>query len=467
MTLPHSFLALDFETNKRSPSTARIVEVALARVENGVTTDRWSTLVNPGDPIDPGAQAVHGISAEHVADAPTEAEILGELAGWCAEGLPLVAYNGTTFDRVVFVEAFKRAGLTAPGNEWHDPLPIARRILQLASHKLGHVGSAIGVVYAPGATAHRAMADVDVLVGVTLALRLRQLEAPPAKPQPVIMDHGQAVPPAPFLATSKAPPPPAPVKAIDESPIVLKARAELAPLKTRIDEWIASADAMACENDEDDAAVVNAVITFRRLAKEAEALRQVHTDEIGKVKRKIEADWRDLALNPIDAVIRRLDAKRGELRDARARAAAVERARLEAEAEAIAMAERDRMLAEAKPAEDAGLAALLSGDTAAAMAHAAEVDGVLNAANDHADTVHAAVLVQAARLAPPPVRATMGTARDRTIWHVTVLNPRLVPAAYLSPDVAKLAEAIASANGEIQIPGVMFRAEVVSNYRGK
>lgn len=71
-------LILDLETTGTAPKTRgdRIVQVA---VIDALGRIRYASLVNPGRSIPAEATAIHGITDEHVADAPTWEEIAPEL----------------------------------------------------------------------------------------------------------------------------------------------------------------------------------------------------------------------------------------------------------------------------------------------------------------------------------------------------------------------------------------------------
>jgi len=65
---------LDTETASLSGG---IVEIAWLKIDKDFNVlDEYRTLVNPGRPIDPGAQAIHGISMDDVVDAPTMEEVV-------------------------------------------------------------------------------------------------------------------------------------------------------------------------------------------------------------------------------------------------------------------------------------------------------------------------------------------------------------------------------------------------------
>lgn len=102
------FLVFDTETTGKDYETARIVTACVARVQSqGRDSDVWNYLINPGIPIEPEAQAVHGISNEMAQDgaAPKDAlaGIVSTIRLGLDEGLPIVAFNArfdfTVLDR--------------------------------------------------------------------------------------------------------------------------------------------------------------------------------------------------------------------------------------------------------------------------------------------------------------------------------------------------------------------------------
>ncbi len=84
---------VDFETTGLNAAVDRVVEVAVAHF-SGFDPPQvvFSSLVNPDRPIDPRAQAVHGISDAAVAAAPFFGDVAGHLLD-CLRGRLISAYN--------------------------------------------------------------------------------------------------------------------------------------------------------------------------------------------------------------------------------------------------------------------------------------------------------------------------------------------------------------------------------------
>jgi len=87
-------IVLDTETTGFDPAQGdRIIEVAALELMNDLPTGRtYRTLVNPLRPIGIGAQRVHGITDEMVADAPLFEAIADDLIAFLGDA-PLIIHN--------------------------------------------------------------------------------------------------------------------------------------------------------------------------------------------------------------------------------------------------------------------------------------------------------------------------------------------------------------------------------------
>ncbi|MGH2466313.1 MAG: exonuclease domain-containing protein, partial [Candidatus Limnocylindrales bacterium] len=75
-----TFVVFDTETTSRDARLGGLVEIAAVRVQDDKITDRWSTLVDPGQPI-VGAQ-LHGLTDKDVQGAPDGASAARQLLDW-------------------------------------------------------------------------------------------------------------------------------------------------------------------------------------------------------------------------------------------------------------------------------------------------------------------------------------------------------------------------------------------------
>jgi DNA polymerase-3 subunit epsilon len=129
-----------------------ITEVGAMKLVRGEVVDQFSTLVNPGRPIDPFVVRLTGITDRMVADAPPIDEVMPRFEEF-VEGCVLVGHN-VHFD-CAFVTA-ARDGVKLP-NEVLDTLKLSRCLVPgLRRYRLSALVSHFGVRQAPN---HRALAD--------------------------------------------------------------------------------------------------------------------------------------------------------------------------------------------------------------------------------------------------------------------------------------------------------------------
>ena len=108
----------DLETTGLDVDTCGIVQLAYKKLDNvGKDGNRWesaeSMVMNPLQPIDQRAAAVHGYCDEDVADlAPFE--VYADTLYGLADGAVWVGYNSARFDVPIFKNAFKRIGHAVP-----------------------------------------------------------------------------------------------------------------------------------------------------------------------------------------------------------------------------------------------------------------------------------------------------------------------------------------------------------------
>ena len=150
-------LYVDVETTGLRPGYGdRVCEIAALRCLGGKVVDAVQHLVNPGRPVSPGALAVHHITDEMLADAPTFADVAKDLL-LLLDGAVLVGHN-TPFDLGFVSSELDLAGIDAPPVIALDTLRLARQIYKLSSYSLGNLADSLGI--ATSGNAHRAMADV-------------------------------------------------------------------------------------------------------------------------------------------------------------------------------------------------------------------------------------------------------------------------------------------------------------------
>ena len=100
----------DLETTGINISNDRIVEISILKVHPDGKEERYTKRVNPTIPIPPEVTAVHGISNEDVADAPTFKQIAKEVHQ-LIKNADLGGFNSNRFDIPLLAEEMLRAEL--------------------------------------------------------------------------------------------------------------------------------------------------------------------------------------------------------------------------------------------------------------------------------------------------------------------------------------------------------------------
>lgn len=148
----------DTETTGVRPDKDRIIEIA---AYDPVRNLSFEKLVKPGIPIPPDATAIHHITDEMVASAPSFAQIGAEFIDFCEGEVVLIAHNNDAFDLHFLRNEFQRHSIEMPTWKFFDTLKWARRYRpDLPRHTLQFLREIYGIT---ANNAHRALDDVIVL----------------------------------------------------------------------------------------------------------------------------------------------------------------------------------------------------------------------------------------------------------------------------------------------------------------
>ena len=140
------FVVMDVETS--CSELASICSIGIVVFENGKIADVWQQLVNPEDFFSPINVAIHGITEDDVADAPTLPEVFPKVRS-VLEDAPVVACH-THFDRTAIQLAVKRYGLQELQCTWIDTARVARRAWPEFSRKgygLANITAVLGISF--------------------------------------------------------------------------------------------------------------------------------------------------------------------------------------------------------------------------------------------------------------------------------------------------------------------------------
>ena len=142
-SLDGSFVVFDLETTGLSAVNNRIIEIGAVKVEGGRITERFSTFVNPREPIPFDIEQLTGISDEMVIDAPPVEQVLPEFLEFCKDSV-LIAHNAS-FDAGFIHQNCVTLGIDAEFTVG-DTVAMARMLLpSLGKYKLDTVAKALGV----------------------------------------------------------------------------------------------------------------------------------------------------------------------------------------------------------------------------------------------------------------------------------------------------------------------------------
>ncbi len=156
-----TFVAFDTETTGLWAPANRIVELGAVKFRLGSEqVEVLSSLINPERTIPKEVIAIHGITDEMVADAPSCKPVLEKFLAFCGEGSILLAHNAL-FDISFLACELDRAELQFGDNLVLDTVDIFRRLdPALPSYSLLSLARSFGVSQSQQ---HRALGDAELV----------------------------------------------------------------------------------------------------------------------------------------------------------------------------------------------------------------------------------------------------------------------------------------------------------------
>jgi len=163
----NSLIILDFETTGLSPNNGdRAIEIGAVKLENGIVTERFQELMNPGRPVSYFIEEYTGITNNMLSNADSCNEVMERFADFI-QGYNLVAHNAS-FDKRFLDNELHRISSTYDG-KFACSLLISRRLYQAApNHKLGTLINYKGI--ASNGSFHRALYDSEMTAKLWLAM---------------------------------------------------------------------------------------------------------------------------------------------------------------------------------------------------------------------------------------------------------------------------------------------------------
>ncbi len=161
-----NFVALDFETTGLKPQNSRVIEVGLAKIENGEITETFATLINPGVPLPYSITMLTGITQDDLEFAPTFEEVAHQIIQFIGEA-PIVAHNAP-FDFSFLQNELKLSGFESPENKALCTAKIARRLFpEMPKKSLAALSRKFAI---RNKNTHRALSDAVTAAKVFLKM---------------------------------------------------------------------------------------------------------------------------------------------------------------------------------------------------------------------------------------------------------------------------------------------------------
>lgn len=136
---------LGFETTGTNPCRGdRAIEVGISLCEDGVEIDSYSSLINPGVPIDDHITTLTGISSDMVYSAPAAKDVMRDAVDFI-DGAQLVAHN-SGFYRKLWRHELREELTTDDDREFLCTLKLSRRVFQsFVGHKLDQIAQELRI----------------------------------------------------------------------------------------------------------------------------------------------------------------------------------------------------------------------------------------------------------------------------------------------------------------------------------
>jgi DNA polymerase-3 subunit epsilon len=183
---------VDIETTGLDQTAGhRIIEVGalLFELESAKFLGKYVQRINPQRPIDPAAQAVHGITFDMLAHEPTWEQVAPNVHRVLTAARFMAGHNVRGFDWPFLAGEFQRIGMSVPEIELIDTMEEGRWATPLGKlPNLGELCFACGIDYDPS-KAHGAEYDIDVNMKAYFAARAQGFFGPAiVQPVPLILE---------------------------------------------------------------------------------------------------------------------------------------------------------------------------------------------------------------------------------------------------------------------------------------
>lgn len=167
IAFPDDYAVIDIETTGLSPDYDQIIEVSAIKFSNGNQEDSFSSLINPGRPIDSFITELTGITNEMLATAPQPEEVLSSFYDFVSDSI-LLGW-AVSFDINFLYDNCEYYLSKAFTNDFIDAMRIARKEQpNFPHHRLKDIAEYYGI---HPDRAHRAFDDCITCNECYLALK--------------------------------------------------------------------------------------------------------------------------------------------------------------------------------------------------------------------------------------------------------------------------------------------------------
>ena len=157
LTFPSRYVVLDLETTGLDPQYDDIIEVAAIRIVDGASEGSFSSLVNPGYPIDEFITDLTGITDDMLSSAPSLDSVLPALLSFI--GADVVVGHNVNFDINFIYDSCSARSLAPFSNDFVDTMRISRKLFpDERHHRLSDLICRFGI---GESVSHRAFSDVE------------------------------------------------------------------------------------------------------------------------------------------------------------------------------------------------------------------------------------------------------------------------------------------------------------------
>lgn len=165
-----SVVVLDFETTGLSPGNGdRAIEIGAVKIKDGCVTERFQSLMNPGQRVSGFIESYTGITNKMLAKAPPCKEVMRGFAEFI-QGYDLVAHNAS-FDKRFLDAELKRIRCDY-GGEFACSMLVARRLYPTApNHRLETLVRLNRITI--NGDFHRALSDAEMTANLWLSMLAR------------------------------------------------------------------------------------------------------------------------------------------------------------------------------------------------------------------------------------------------------------------------------------------------------